>query len=55
MCINLGLYYLHLSPTFLCSQVIEVLAAIRNESKEALADTIYKNTLRMFFPDAAAD
>lgn len=39
---------------FLHSQVLEVLAAIRNEAKEELAQAIYTNTAQMFFPNAPA-
>lgn len=37
--------------SFYSSQVLEVLAAIRNEAKEELAQAIYTNTAQMFFPN----
>lgn len=51
---TLGVLLIFTCPSlfpYYSSQVLEVLAAIRNEPKEALAETIYKNTTMMFFPN----
>lgn len=42
--------YLHGCLLVNSRQVLEVLARIRNESKEALAERIFQNTMDMFFP-----
>lgn len=34
-------------------QVMEVIAAVRNESTEQLAEQIYMNTHKLFFPEDA--
>jgi len=33
-----------------CSQILEVLARIRDEEEEYLCNQIYKNTMKLFFP-----
>lgn len=44
---------IYMSSFHFNSQVLEVLAAIRNEDKESLAEKIFNNTMKMFFPEEA--
>jgi Tat protein secretion system quality control protein TatD with DNase activity len=35
---------------FICRQILEVLARVRDEEEEYLCNQIYKNTMKLFFP-----
>jgi len=38
------------SGIFICRQILEVLARVRDEEEEYLCNQIYKNTMKLFFP-----
>lgn len=44
-----------LSFTFIhvCRQILEVLAAIKKEDPTELAEQLYSNTMKLFFPSKA--
>ena len=49
------MYFGNLAPVcLLCSQVLDVLAAVREEDPHCLAQQIYSNSVRLFFPSEAS-